>query len=219
MNHLLELDGIQLEYLLYSVLQDIYMKCETGSIVGLLGRNGSGKSSLLQIIFGTIKPYMKSIRIDERNILETNIRKRFISYLPQRAMLPAYLNVSEVLSVFRLNEREWLNAFPEMEALMKSKVAQLSGGEKRILEIFCILKQESMFVLLDEPFSYLSPVYNERIIQLLHETKKTKGILITDHSYRYLLEVCDRFYLLQNGKTFPLNDKEDVYKTGYLGEL
>ena len=216
MKHVLELDSLYLEYGLHKVLQDVFMKCETGSVVGLLGRNGCGKSSLMKIVFGSLKAYSKCIRIDGVNLLETNINKQEIAFLPQHSIVPSFLKIEEVFKLFQVSIQEFNQAFPDVKWKSTQRVNVLSTGEKRILEIFCILKTTGKFAVLDEPFSYLSPIANERLIALLNQVKLEKGIIITDHAYRYVLEASDQQYLLRNGKTYLIKDLNQLIEFEYL---
>lgn len=92
----------------------------------------------------------------------------------------------------------------------------LSGGHRRLIEIFVILKSTASFVLLDEPFTHIMPVHIDKIKELILREKAGKGILLTDHLHRHVTELSDRLYLLDNGKTWPIKSKEDLYIRGYL---
>jgi ABC-type multidrug transport system ATPase subunit len=214
--NVLEFDSLYLEFGHQKVLQDVYMKCTEGEAIGLLGRNGSGKSCLMKIVFGSMEAYMQSVRINGEYVTGNNIRKGWINYLPQESFIPPFLTIKKVLQQYGLR-REGLNTFmPELADVHLKKINELSGGERRLLEVYIILKRPSLFSILDEPFSGLMPIHIERVIALINETKATKGIILTDHQYRYLLEVSNRIYLLHEGKTFSIKDKDELIRFGYL---
>lgn len=216
--NVLEFDSLYLEFGLHKVLQDVYMKCEQGEVVGLLGRNGSGKSCLMNIVFGSMKAYQESVRINGEYLLNTNIRKGLIQYLPQESFIPKSLKVKTALAHYNIPSADFLHTFPDFATKLTCRVAELSGGEVRLLEIFMILKSKGLFCILDEPFSNLMPLHIEKVLQLIESTKVQKGIIITDHLYSYLIEASDRLYLLQQGKTFPVKNAEELIQYGYLPE-
>lgn len=214
--NVLEFDSLYLEFGLHRVLQDVYMRCEQGEVVGLLGRNGSGKSCLMKIVFGSKKAYQQSVRINGAYLLNSNIKKGCIRYLPQESFVPGNLSIQTVLEHYGLSEVDFVFIFPDFAERLHQKMETLAGGEMRLIEIYIILKSEGLFCLLDEPFSNLMPLHIEKVIQLINETKATKGIIITDHLYRYLLETSDSIYLLHNGKTRAVSNKDELIDYGYL---
>ena len=121
------------------MLNSIYLKCETGKITGLLGRNGSGKSCLMKIAFGSMRCIHKSIRIDEERLLGDYIHRKLIGYLPQERFIPDSISMRAVLGLFRISEGDVLNAFPEWHPLLNHKLGELSGGHVRLFEAMVIL--------------------------------------------------------------------------------
>lgn len=214
--NVLEFDSLYLEFDLHKVLQDVYMKCEQGEVVGLLGRNGSGKSCLMQIVFGSMRAYQQSVRINGEYVLNTNISKGLIHYLPQESFIPKSLKVKTVIAHYNLSADDLIIAFPNFVSKLNDSIGALSGGEVRLLEIFIILKSKGLFCILDEPFSNLMPLHIEKVLQLIEHCKVNKGIIITDHLYSYLIEASGRLYLLQNGKTYPIKNPEELIQYGYL---
>jgi ABC-type multidrug transport system ATPase subunit len=214
--NILEFDSLFLEFGMNRVLQDVYVKCEQGQVVGLLGRNGSGKSCLMKIVFGSLKAYQQSVRINGEYLLETNIRKGLIHYLPQESFIPPFLTIRKVLYQYQLSADQFVGTFPDFAGRLGSKITELSGGEVRLLEIFVILNREGLFCVLDEPFSNLMPLHIEKVIALIREARLQKGIILTDHMYRYLLKTTDLIYLLSNGKTYPVSNNDQLVQFGYL---
>jgi len=216
MIHTLEADGIQLEFGLRRILSDVYLKCETGKITGLLGRNGQGKSCLMNVMLGTLKSSINSVRFDGEVI--RNIRKRpeQLLYLPQFNFIPKSLKVKQVLDDFRLSYVDFADRFTDFRGRTDTRVGQLSGGQWRTLEIYIIAKTPSLFAMLDEPFTHLNPVGIEKIKEFLAEEKTNKGFLITDHLYPHLLDISDSVYLLTDGKTHLTQSIEDLDRLGYI---
>lgn len=109
--------------------------------------------------------------------------------------------------------------FPIFGKLRKAKIRTLSGGERRILECFVILRSRSLFAVLDEPFSQVAPLHVVTLKALIRAEKRNKGILLTDHMYRHVTDVADRLYVLANGQTYLTQDAEDLVRYGYLNHL
>lgn len=109
--------------------------------------------------------------------------------------------------------------FPEAEDLIDLHPGQLSGGYLRIFEILLILKSRAVFCLLDEPFTGLTPVYVDKIKAVVRQAKANKGIIITHHLHRHVLEMSDRLYLLANGQTYRVKDSGQLISLGYVNAL
>ncbi|HTH81327.1 MAG TPA: ATP-binding cassette domain-containing protein [Mucilaginibacter sp.] len=216
MIHTLEADGIQLEFGLRRILSDVYIKCETGKITGLLGRNGQGKSCLMNIMLGTLKPSISSVRFDGSMITNAGKRHDVLLYLPQFNIIPKSLTVKKVLDDFQLAYADFENRFPEFTEKYDLKVSQLSGGQWRTLEIYIIAKAPSLFAMLDEPFTHLNPIQIEKIKEFLLAEKANKGFMITDHMYNHLLDISDSVYLLKDGKTHLAKSVADLDELGYI---
>lgn len=214
--HALEFDGIELSYGTHSVLSSIYMRCETGKIIGLMGRNGCGKSSLMKTVFGSLKNPTQSIRVNSFPLIGNYQQDKFISYLPQTNFIPHRLTVEEALDFFELSTELLTDYFPDFKVLLLTPARDLSGGHLRLLESFLILKSPHSFCLLDEPFSGLMPLHIECTKELIAQAKSTKGIILSDHLYRHTMEMADEIYLLSNGKTYLIKDREELVFRGYL---
>lgn len=214
MNHVLEVDSVQLQFHGKRILSDIYLACETGKITGLLGKNGQGKSCLLRIIYGSL-PCEKSVRFDHISIRESFRRPDLLVYLPQFNFIPKSLSLGRVFQDYGLNYSEFQNRFPEFTDNNRSSISSLSGGECRLIEIYIILKSPSQFAILDEPFTHLSPLQIEKVKELLTEEKANKGLLITDHMYRHIIDLYDTLYVLSNGQTHVTNSIADIETLGY----
>ena len=214
---ILEIDNVELNFNSKRILSGIYLKAETGRVVGILGSNGCGKTSLLNIIFGNIQPKYKLVRIDKKPVLKPLYLTKLVKYLPQHTFLPN-LKLPSIFKLFHVDWEDFILHFPAFSKYKKTKINRLSVGEQRIVEIYLILKSNSEIVLLDEPFSHISPLQIEKIKQLISIEKLEKIIIITDHLYSHIIETSDEIYLLKNGcskKIDKLNELED-YR--YLSE-
>lgn len=216
MQHKFEIDNILLNFGTRKVLSDIYFKCETGKITGILGRNGQGKTCLMNIIYGNLNPTSKSIRFDNISVFQAFKQPSLLTYLPQFNFIPSSLKLSRIFSDFELDFSEFTNNFPEFEANYKTTIKKISDGQRRLIEVYIIIKSKSQFSMLDEPFLHLSPIQIEKVIEILKIEKSKKGFLITDHRYRYVLNICDDLYILKDGKTYLAKDVVEVERLGYF---
>jgi lipopolysaccharide export system ATP-binding protein len=200
MSDLLEADSIRKEFGRKQVLTDISVRCQPGDIIGLLGRNGSGKSTLLRILFGTLYTDYKFIRINDKILSQPFKTKHTIGYLHQDNFLPKNLTVKQIFEVYsrELDEKGFLDD-EVFSKVLKTKIGNLSGGESRYLEVKLLLYLNSHFILLDEPFNGISPLHIELVKNMIRDKSKNKGILLTDHDYRNVLDVANKYYLLFDG--------------------
>ena len=221
-----------------TVIHNVSLEVKSGEIVGLLGPNGAGKTTTFYMIVGLIKSDQGSIHIDEKNITLDPIHRRFehgISYLPQEPSIfrdmTARDNIKAILEIdknLNSNERaEILESLIEKFDLRKfidTKGIQLSGGERRRVEIARALALKPKFLLLDEPFAGIDPISVidiQRIIKTL--AKDSIGILITDHNVRETLKICHKSYVIDSGKVLASGKprdliKDEIVKKVYLGE-
>lgn len=216
--HYLEADSIQLHFDGRTILSDIYIKCATGEILGIVGRNGCGKSSLLKIIFGSMQGQSQSVRIDNTFTPCLYTHPNAVKYLPQHGLLPKALTVNTAIKVClpHPETQNLVQELPEIHPHLKKKVGILSGGIRRFLETVLLLYAETHFILLDEPFSHLSPVLIESLYPKMRECAQHKGIIITDHYYRHVLNLSSRVLLLRNGKTNFIRQEQELVDLGYL---
>ncbi len=121
-----------------------------------------------------------------------------------------------VFADFGVDIDAFLRDFPELEPVRTQRIGQLSGGERRIVEIGLVLLSPVRFVLLDEPFSQVMPLHIERIKALIDREKANKGIVVTDHMYRHILRLSDRVYVLANKSSIQVKKEEDLQRLGYI---
>jgi len=215
MTNLLEIDSVILEFDSRRILQDVYLKSETGKVTGLLGRNGTGKSCLMKIMFGELIPNDKSIRINGNSLYTSYRSPKDLRYLPQNRFIPGSFTIRRVFNDFKLDFSDLVANFPELEKYYKSKLINISGGERRILEIYTILVSQTKFCMLDEPFSQVMPIHADKIKKIILREKSNKGIIITDHMYKYIIDISDDLYIISDGKTHLTKGIEDIEKLGY----
>ncbi len=216
MSQKLEADGILLSFGSRKILSDIYVRCETGSITAILGRNGSGKSSLMNVIYGNLPALNKSVRINGTSILQAYKHPDLLTYLPQFNFIPSFLSVKQVFSDFRLAYDDFEALFPTFQSVYRTRIGKLSGGQRRLLEVYMIIKVPSTFSMLDEPFSHVTPIQVEVLKGLIQREKLRKGFLITDHLYHQVTDISDRIYVLKDGAAYLAKSTADLERFGYI---
>ena len=218
------------------MVNHVSIEVKQGEIVGLLGPNGAGKTTTFYMVVGLIRSDEGTVYLNEQDITKLPMYKRAqlgIGYLPQESSIFRKLsvqdNISAVLEMKSLPRRQQkekleslLNEF-RLQHVRKNNGDILSGGERRRTEIARALAVDPKFILLDEPFAGIDPIAVEDIQAIVAKLKhKNIGILITDHNVTETLSICDRAYLLIEGKIFKhgtaeeLSEDEQVRKL-YLG--
>jgi ABC-type multidrug transport system ATPase subunit len=215
MSQLLEADSMWLEYGGRKILQSIHIQVARGRVTGLLGRNGTGKSSLLKMIFGTMRGQSQSVRVDRHYVTHPYLEKNLIRYLPQHHFAPANLHIEKLCSIYGVSFADMIEDSPELSTIRKEKIGRLSGGKIRLIET---LLSPVEFVLLDEPFTHLSPLNIEKIARLITQQKIRKGIILSDHMYEQVLNVSDATYVLAPvGRSILLkNPVGELRALGYI---
>ncbi|WP_100075039.1 ATP-binding cassette domain-containing protein [Chryseobacterium camelliae] len=216
---LLHIDSITKTYGEKRILQDIYIRSETGKVTGILGINGSGKSTLLKIISGQEKGDTGFIRMDDHVIRNQKDRAGRIAYLPQYSFIPKRIKIKRLIPLFCGRENaETLSATGLIQPFLNEVPGNLSTGEKRIAEALLILYSDSRFILLDEPFSGLSPKVTAELQKIIKEQSTQKGIMISDHHFQEVWDVSDHVYLMSRGSLKPVRDFSELQKNKYLPE-
>ncbi|WP_255988567.1 LPS export ABC transporter ATP-binding protein [Chitinolyticbacter albus] len=228
--------GLMKRYKKRTVVRDVSLDVAAGEVVGLLGPNGAGKTTSFYMIVGLVAKDGGDIRLDDEDIghLPMHERaKRGLGYLPQEASIFRKMTVAQnILAVLELQERDEGMRLARLDELMhelhishlrNSNAMALSGGERRRAEIARALAANPRFILLDEPFAGVDPIAVmdiQRIIAFLKA--RGIGVLITDHNVRETLGICDRAYIISEGKVMAsghpsdIIENEDVRKV-YLG--
>jgi lipopolysaccharide export system ATP-binding protein len=204
--HQLSANSILLTFGHRPILSDINLRLRTGTISGLLGRNGTGKSCLLQILYGTLPATAHSITFDGQPVSRPYHDPRLIRFLPQFNFIPKSLSLRRVLDDFQLEFSDLEKRFPEFSQTWRKLIGQLSGGHRRFIELYIIIRSASRFALLDEPFTHLMPLQVEKVKELLLEYRSKKAFLLTDHLFRDVTAVSDQLYILSEGTTYLLEN-------------
>jgi lipopolysaccharide export system ATP-binding protein len=235
--HLLRADGLRKEYRKRAVVDGVDLELHEGEVVGLLGPNGAGKTTSFYIIVGFIRPDAGRVTLDGREISGMPMYKRArlgIAYLPQESSIFRKLtvedNVLAILETVRMPGAERRRRLDELLELMgvaqirKSRGYQLSGGERRRVEIARALVTRPKFILLDEPFAGIDPIAVADLQRAVTQLKaQGLGILITDHNVRETLNITDRAYILVEGRIELAGSAAQIVasekaKAVYLGE-
>ncbi|MBE8162713.1 MAG: LPS export ABC transporter ATP-binding protein [Bdellovibrionaceae bacterium] len=216
-----------------NILSDISFKLESGKILGLLGPNGSGKTTSFYSALGLISIDAGQILLNDEDITHIPFYKRAkkgLIYLPQEPSVFAELSVKDNLKIVLESKKlSRIETHEKLEGLLKEfgllasigkKAYQLSGGERRRLEIARCLALDPKFLFLDEPFAGLDPVVILEIKSFLENIRtKGVGILITDHNVQETLKICDSVVVLRNGKVIASGLVEDVAKIEEVKEF
>ncbi|HSP41085.1 MAG TPA: ABC transporter ATP-binding protein [Gillisia sp.] len=211
-----EIDNVELRVASEHILKGIYLKAETGKITGILGANGCGKSSLLSILFGSLSPNHKLIRIDSKPYLKPLFTYNIVKLLPQASFIPSHLKITTVFKLFGVSWTEFIADFDSFSTYANSTVREISGGERRLIEAYLIIKSKADLVLLDEPFTHLSPIYIEKFTKILKKETKNKAVVMTDHLYHHIIDLADDLYFLTNGCTQLIKDPVELENLKYL---
>jgi lipopolysaccharide export system ATP-binding protein len=233
----LNIQNIRKQYNKNIVVKDISLSVKSGEVIGLLGPNGAGKTTSFYMIVGLVSADHGSILIDNKNLSKMPIHSRSklgISYLPQEPSIFRKLSVSEnILSVLELRNISEESRKKKLDSLLNelniehiknNQAVSLSGGERRRVEIARCLATDPKFILLDEPFAGIDPIAVLDIQKIIiHLASLGIGILITDHNVRETLGICDRAYIVNQGKIFASGAPSEIasnqnVKDIYLGK-
>ena len=220
-----------------TVVHDVSLHVASGEVVGLLGPNGAGKTTCFYMIVGLVAADGGVIELDGRNLSRMPIHTRArlgLSYLPQEASIFRKLSVAEnVRAILELQDLDADTLANRLDALLddlsishlaNATALSLSGGERRRVEIARALATRPRFILLDEPFAGVDPIAVldiQKIIGFLKE--RGIGILITDHNVRETLGICDRAYIINEGRVLASGAPDEIVyneavRKVYLGE-
>lgn len=213
----LHVDSILKSFNDKQILTDVYLSCGKGEIIGLLGRNGTGKSTLLKIIFGSLQADRKFIKVGNDIITKLFENRNYIKYLPQDDFLPNHVKIKNLIELF-CNEKNanLIRNHNLIMPLLNKKSKQLSCGEKRLLEVLLIVYSDSLYTLIDEPFNGISPIHKEEIKKTIRELSKDKGFIITDHDYRNILDIATRIVILHDGGIKEIKNPNELIYWGYI---
>jgi lipopolysaccharide export system ATP-binding protein len=234
----LEANALAKAYRGREVIKDVSLSVQQGEIIGLLGPNGAGKTTCFYMIVGLIEADRGAIRLQQDDITRLPIHERArrgVGYLPQEASvfrkLSVYDNIMAILETRKeLNQQqreEKAQALLEefhITHIKDSKGMVLSGGERRRVEIARALANDPKFILLDEPFAGVDPISVSDIKQTIRHLKERGiGVLITDHNVRETLDICERAYIVSEGRILAEGNADAILanpqvRQAYLGD-
>ena len=225
--------NLRKQYKARTVVQDISLKIDSGEVVGLLGPNGAGKTTSFYMIVGLVPSDGGHIILNQKDISRLPIHQRSkmgLSYLPQEPSIFRKMTVAEnILAILELKELTDEAKEQKLETLLNdlhithirnSLALSLSGGERRRVEIARCLANDPSFILLDEPFAGIDPIAVidiQKIIRLLK--KRNIGVLITDHNVRETLGICDRAYIVNEGRVFASGTPTEIINNPSVREV
>ena len=232
----LRANGLVKRYGGREVLGGVSIRAERGEIVGLLGANGAGKTTCFYIIAGLVRPDGGGVEMNGEDITGLPMHRRArlgLSYLPQEGSIFQGLTVLEnVLAVLEICGGRGAPARARAEELLdlmgvlhlsRARAKNLSGGEKRRVEIARLLAANPSFVLMDEPIAAIAPIAVKELKEVIVSLRRREiGIIITDHNVREMLKLCDRAYILERGRvltegTPEMLARDDSARRAYLG--
>ena len=234
----LEANSLAKAYRGREVIKDVSLSVEQGEIIGLLGPNGAGKTTCFYMIVGLITADRGAIRLQQDDITRLPIHQRArlgVGYLPQEASVFRKLSVYDNLMAILETRRDLTQVQREEKAqalleefhithIRDSKGMVLSGGERRRVEIARALANDPKFILLDEPFAGVDPISVSDIKQTIRHLKdRGIGVLITDHNVRETLDICERAYIVSEGRILAEGNAEAILanpqvRQAYLGD-
>ena len=236
---ILRADGLVKIYGRRRVVDGVSLDVNPGEIVGLLGPNGAGKTTSFKMMCGIVKPNRGKVFLQGKDVtawpMYLRSREGGMGYLPQKSSVFAKLNceqnlkgMMQLLGFSRRDQKarcqELLEQF-KITHIRKSKAGDLSGGERRRLEIARCLVSNPQIIMLDEPFAGIDPVTVQSIQVVIKElSQQGIAVLITDHAAREILQVTDRTYVVSEGRILCSGSAEEIVqheevKTKYLGEI
>jgi lipopolysaccharide export system ATP-binding protein len=220
-----------------TVVHDVSFEVNSGEVVGLLGPNGAGKTTCFYMVIGLVAADGGAVYLDSHDLTHMAIHQRArlgLSYLPQEPSIFRKLSVEEnILSILELKpysaeerQQHLNNLLQDLHIghLRNASATSLSGGERRRVEIARALAINPRFILLDEPFAGVDPIAVLDIQKLVHFlVERDIGVLITDHNVRETLGICNRAYIINDGRVLTTGTPEmiiqdDNARKVYLGE-
>lgn len=220
MGHTLDVRSVIHSFGKRQVLSSIAFTCRTGDVIGIFGRNGTGKSTLLKILFGTLQANKSEVYIDnELAGAKTAINKQ-VAYHHQEVFLPKHTTVKNLIPLYFPDGEKQNKLFydQQINKIENQKVGALSLGQQRYLQFLLILHLDHYFVLLDEPFSMLEPLLKELIKEKIELHKSCKGFIITDHYFADVLQVANIKKVITDGVMKVVDKDTDLIDLGYLSD-
>ncbi len=212
------LENITIVYGGHRVLESSTLHLQPGRVTALLGRNGTGKSSVFRALYGLYKDRNLLISVGGARVQRPWLRPGLINYLPQELGHPPRMRVAELVGHYGLALTAFLARYPLFTEWQQHPLRDLSHGTARLFVTLLVLEADTRYTVLDEPFSNVMPVHNELLLEVLQRVKSRKAILLSDHQYRTVLPVTDNLYLIADQRIRKLTDAQELIDLGYLRE-
>jgi len=198
------------------ILNGVSLDIERHQVIGILGRNGCGKSCFLKIMTGQLQPQFKYISHNDIQVHHLYKKKGLINYLPQHECHPASLRLRQLLDFYGIDDKYFLEKYALFKEYANKRFSNFSGGERRLLEVLLVLEADTKYSILDEPFTHIMPLHIDMVKATIQDKKQQKGIIITDHQYHNVLDISDHTFLLKNGTMKAIESEEDLREWGYI---
>jgi ABC-type multidrug transport system ATPase subunit len=215
----IRLDSAFLAFGTREILRGASLSLQQGKITGLLGRNGCGKSCLLKILTGQLKPANVYVGID--GVFTKNLYHHpgLINYLPQHVCHPDGLRLGQLLVYYNIDANAFWGRHAQLFPAGNPRFGHLSGGARRLFEVLLVLEANTHFTLLDEPFSHIMPLHIEYVQAVIRRKSLEKGMLVTDHKYQHVLDLADTLYLMHAGTTTIVSELTELVRLGYVSSI
>ncbi len=213
--HKLIVDSVVVRFGERTVLSGGYITSETGTVTGLLGRNGAGKSCMFRALMGGLRVENVMVSIDEKPVDRQYIGNS-VKYLPQGRLIPEGMKLHRAFELYGVDFWTFVSCFPKYSRHRNSHIYELSGGEARLAELYLVLQSEALFYILDEPFTLVDPVNIGEVQAMIRDRAKDHGIIVTDHNYGAISTVADDLFVIADGYTNLVRCREDLVRHGYL---
>lgn len=222
---MIKTEALKKSYRKKTVVNEVSISVKQGEVVGLLGPNGAGKTTTFYMVMGLVRPDAGKVFIGDQDMTQLPMHRRAllgISYLAQEPSIFKKLTVEENLLIIwenlpQIDKKDYAQKMDELfdefhlQRVRKQRGYELSGGERRRVEIVRALATSPSFILLDEPFAGIDPIAVSDIQSSIeHLRKKGLGILITDHNVRETLSITDRAYILHEGKVLVEGSAQEI---------
>ncbi|WP_437130636.1 ABC transporter ATP-binding protein [Peptostreptococcus russellii] len=214
MSKILEIKGLKKSYASKDVLKDINLSIDSGKIVGLMGPNASGKSTLIKIVNGLLTPDSGSVLID--GLAPGTETKGFVSYLPERTYISDWMKVKDIVEYFEdfyedFDVERAHNMLDDLDISLDSKIKNLSKGSKEKVQLILVMSRNAKLYILDEPIGGVDPAARSYVIKtILNNYPEDSTLIIVTHLISEIEGICDEVAFLNNGEIVIHENTDDI---------
>ncbi|CAK7016099.1 MAG: ABC transporter ATP-binding protein YtrB [Peptostreptococcus russellii] len=214
MSKILEIQGLKKSYASKNVLKDINLSIDSGKIVGLMGPNASGKSTLIKIVNGLLTPDSGSVLID--GLAPGTETKSFVSYLPERTYISDWMKVKDIVEYFEdfyedFDVERAHNMLEDLDISLDSKIKNLSKGSKEKVQLILVMSRKAKLYILDEPIGGVDPAARSYVIKtILNNYPEDATLIIVTHLISEIEGICDEVAFLNNGEIVIHENTDDI---------